>query len=477
MSNIQTESSNKFIKRLFGFSIGPIINVLIGFVSVPLTTWFLFPEELGKAAMFNTATMVISSIIFLGLTNSLSREYITEDNKPLLLLNCIIIPFTISIIIALIAFIFRKEISTLLFDGYFLTPVIIFCISLPIMVIDGFSSSLIRMEEKARLFSYHQVLKKVSSFSILLFVFICIEKTYYAVIFASLGSLLITSVSQIFFMKSIWKNIFKEKIDITLLKKLLSFGLPFVPAAVLAWLFNSIDKMALRAFSDFTEIGFYSGAFKVVALLNIIKTSFSSFWSPTSYRWHANNEKIDKYQKVSDSLMSIFVAFAAFAIVFRRVIFLLLSEKYLPSASVFPFLMFIPILHTVSQTTSMGIQFKRKTHYQIYAFLIASIINVTGNLILVPRYGAVGASISTGVSYIIFFYIRSIFSSMLWEKIKMNRHTVNIILLSILSTLAILKEQIILIEIVVTIILLLYNLKNIIFIAKVLLKSILKRKK
>lgn len=471
------ENSSAFIKRLFGFSIGPIINAFIGFVSVPITTWFLFPEELGKAAMYNTAVMIISSVIFLGLTNSLSREYKSVKDKSKLLLNSIIAPLLLALFFSLIAILFRKKISLILFNEDTLLPIILFSIVLPIKVLESFASSIIRMEEKAKLFSLHQVLAKATNFTILVLVFVFIKKSYHAVLLASVISISIVAVSQIIFMRKIWIGIFYSKVDISQFKSLLKFGLPFVPATALAWLFNSFDKIALREFADFNEIGIYSGAFKVIALLNIIKTSFSSFWNPTSYRWFNNNESITKYQKVSDTLMSIFISFSALAIFSRNLLFLLLSDKYLPSASIFPFLMFIPILHTVSTTTSMGIQFMRKTHYQIYTFLIASITNVCGNLLLVPKYGAIGAGISTGFSYIVFFNIRSYFSGKLWQKIKLKRHTINIILLSCLCSLTLLPNQVILVESIVVAIIISFNIKNNMYIIKTLLKTLTSKNK
>lgn len=38
---------------------------------------------------------------------------------------------------------------------------------------------------------------------------------------------------------------------------------------------------------------------------------------------------------------------------------------------------------------------------------MVSIFNIIGNMILVPRFNAVGAAISTGVAYILFFILRT----------------------------------------------------------------------
>ena len=53
-----------------------------------------------------------------------------------------------------------------------------------------------------------------------------------------------------------------------------------------------------------------------------------------------------------------------------------------------------------------------------------------GNYLLVPRFGAKGAAIATGVSYIVFFYMRTIVSRRLFPvDYGMGRLTVGVILL------------------------------------------------
>ena len=78
-----------------------------------------------------------------------------------------------------------------------------------------------------------------------------------------------------------------------------------------------------------------------------------------------------------------------------------------------PTLVFIPIMYLISETTMLGIGFKKKSQYFLYVSVIASLSNLIGNLLLVPYLGARGAAISTGISYIIFFSSRTYFSNKL----------------------------------------------------------------
>jgi len=98
---------------------------------------------------------------------------------------------------------------------------------------------------------------------------------------------------------------------------------------------------------------------------------------------------------------------------------LLLGKEYRLAAFMVPFLIFTPIMYTISETTVLGINFNKKQRSHTYIALISCITNVLGNLLLVPKYGGIGASISTGLSYIVFFAARTYIS---YRYFKVNYH-------------------------------------------------------
>ena len=63
------------------------------------------------------------------------------------------------------------------------------------------------------------------------------------------------------------------------------------------------------------------------------------------------------------------------------------------------------------------------------------------NWMLIPRYGAIGAAIATGISYLVFFWTRTLISRKLWYKFKLKKFIViTIILLGISLTNCIIKN-------------------------------------
>lgn len=43
------------IKKIGAFSIGPIVGAFLGLITIPLITYFISPEEYGRASMFTLA--------------------------------------------------------------------------------------------------------------------------------------------------------------------------------------------------------------------------------------------------------------------------------------------------------------------------------------------------------------------------------------------------------------------------------------
>jgi O-antigen/teichoic acid export membrane protein len=82
----------------------------------------------------------------------------------------------------------------------------------------------------------------------------------------------------------------------------------------------------------------------------------------------------------------------------------------------------MPTLYTLSETTVVGIAYSRKTYYNLLISGVIAVINIVGNSILVPRFGALGAAASTGISYIFFFILRSVIGNKLWQGFSLSHN-------------------------------------------------------
>jgi len=411
----------EFIKSFFQFSMGQWIAALISFITTPITTWLIIPEEFGKASMFTLAFNLLLNVALLGADQSFVRMFYErpEDKRRDLLWDSLLPSLSIGVVVFVVIGIFWEELSFVLFGDYtHFLPIFLLGVTILVGILERFSTLVVRMKKRGIAFSTLRVVNGVTNATFTILYALFFSRTFYAVIVGLFFSHIITSILAIYFEKELWFG--KFKIDFSSIKAIVKYGIPFVPTFLITWLFQSFDRLALRNFSDFTEIGLYSAAFKVVAVMNLIQTGFTTFWTPTSYENYENTpESTGIFEKTSLFISAAMFTFGMLIVVFKDAIFLLLESSYRQAAGISSFLILMPIMYTVSEVTVVGINFKKKTYWHMLIATISAGANIFGNFMLVPIYGAKGAALSTGISYIIFFGMRTIISKRLY---KVNYH-------------------------------------------------------
>ena len=421
------------LKKLGQFSIGPIVGALIGFITVPIITYFISPEEYGKSSMFTLAISILQLFVFLGMDQAYTKRYYETVNRSKLLTNAIFPAFILVMAIDLGLFLGKGKVAELLFgSSEEIICVYALIIILPGLAIEKFALMDIRMQQRGVLYSVMSVLLKTLTLICIVTLFVQYQKSFRAIVFGTTVAQLLYSGILLFCVRKSF-IIRASLLDWLEIKSLLKFGLPIVPVSIIGWALSGMDKVMLRGFCDYSELGMYEVAFKVVNIIGIAQTCFTSFWVPVAHQW--NNDNVDKERFVyigrliSLAMTGIFVL----VLLFKNVIFFILADDYGQAVNIVPFLLIYPIMYTVSEVTVMGIYFKEKTLNLLFVSLAASIVNIALNCILIPKAGAIGASIATGVSYTVFFWIRTLISRRIWFKFPVKEYIFITAILFVLS--------------------------------------------
>lgn len=419
----------KFIEKFIGFSVGPVIGALISFVTVPLTTYFIDPNEYGRASMFFLFQMIFGTFLFLGMDQAYTREYHVVDNKLKLFQNAVIIPLTLAFVVLVGTLALPHEVSGLLFgtpEEPF--PAILFGVMLAFMVVERYILLSIRMRESALEYSLLNIFVKLGILTFTLLFVLFIRRDYLAVVYATV----LGQISGDVYLVIRYRKLFafrRFSPDRRLLTRMLKFGLPVVVATSLSSLLHYMDRLALYAWSSFYQIGIFTATLKIAAVVSLLQTSFTTFWVPTAYRWHENGKEIRYFRTVSDTVL-LFMSLVMIAVLlFKDFITVILSSQYAEARYIVAFLCLPPVIFTVSETTCLGIVFSRKTYLSIWTGLIALIPNALLNIVLVPRFGAPGAAASTGCAYLFFFAARTFFSNRNGIRIPAWKHHLVLLIL------------------------------------------------
>ncbi|WP_260490649.1 lipopolysaccharide biosynthesis protein [Listeria booriae] len=419
--------------RFFYFSLGPIAGALISFITVPITTYFVWPDEYGRASMFIMVQTFLTVYLYLGFDQAYTRDYHEKKDKKNLIHNAMFVPLLMSTLLSVIAILFRKELAMWLFqDESMQLPIYLLCISMFTLILERFCLLSIRMEEKAKLYSFLTFIIRVFVLVVTVLMILFGDRDFTVVVYGTLiGQMLGDCVIVLLCLPLL--NVANFKIDGQMIRKMWTFGFPVFIALAIEAVFTISDRFIIGLRSTYTELGLYTAAFKIASLLKIVQMSFTSFWVPTAYRWYAEKRSIQHFQLVSDIVAGGFSFLFIGILIFKPAIMFVFTDAYQGAVSIFPFLCFVPILYTISETTTLGIVFSRKTYLNIYVSIGAIITNITLALYLVPYYGAKGAALSMGIAYFIYYVLRSVLSNREWEGIALTKQLCTVVLLFLVA--------------------------------------------
>jgi len=92
-------------------------------------------------------------------------------------------------------------------------------------------------------------------------------------------------------------------------------------------------------------------------------------------------------------------------------------KSYYPAALIIPLLAFSAVLDSAARVLNIGITMRKRTIYAPLVIVAALAVNVALNFWLIPKYGSLGATVSTLISYFVFCALR-FWASNLFFKVR-----------------------------------------------------------
>ncbi|NJE26409.1 hypothetical protein E3E22_07220 [Thermococcus sp. MV5] len=168
-----------------------------------------------------------------------------------------------------------------------------------------------------------------------------------------------------------------------------------------------LDSLFITYFVGTTPLGFYNLAIALVSPM----VAFSSAFTTTVFREFARKEKIPRKILFYNTLW--LIAYTIGIILFGKwIIKLLFTERFLPTYSLASILVIAGFFQGMYQP--FGIFFESKGFGKIIRNIsyITALVNVLGNALLIPLYGAMGAAVASALSKFIhlvgyLYYYRS----------------------------------------------------------------------
>ncbi|WP_114752534.1 oligosaccharide flippase family protein [Pleomorphovibrio marinus] len=208
-------------------------------------------------------------------------------------------------------------------------------------------------------------------------------------------------------------NGFSFRVEIKVIKSLLSLGVIYAIALLMMNLNYKVDIILLNRLSSDYETGIYSKGSGLIQHLWQIPMMLSTIIfarSATSKNSYAFSLSVVKLLRIS--IIAIGLASLVMAIGAEWLIQLLFGEAFIPSASVLMYLLPGVLLLTFYKVLNMDMAGRGKPWISLKSMVPALIVNVILNIWLIPGMGANGAAIASTISYslaaLIFLWVYSL---------------------------------------------------------------------
>lgn len=418
------------IKTLFSqtgiYSLGSMSIKLISFLMLPIYLKFLSPADYGVLEIASIITNILIIILGFGMFSALFREYYREDDEAYrkkIAGTAFVFLLAVNIIIVLILLLSRKWISNLILGIPNQEYVFILIVAnVFLLIFLNIVLSLFRAQEKPILYSLTNLIRTVFYVSINIYLVAYLKRGYVG---ALEGIFLSTAIILLLSCPILIKNI-TLKISVSALKRMLKFGLPLVVSGLSLWVLNLTDRFMLKFLLPediaLTQVGIYSLAakFSLVGKMLIVMP-FSMSWGVAMFKHEKEEDARQFYANTFKYFILIASLFYVATVIFSQNIIHLLTDniEYYEAYKAIPFLTGSAMFIGVFMLLSVGLTLTYKNKFSALATTIAAILNVTLNLILIPKYLITGAAIASIVSAFVMLALQYFFAQHVY-RIKYN---------------------------------------------------------
>lgn len=383
--------------------------ILFPLITFPYISRVLLPENVGKVSFAQSYVNYFTLLAGLGISTHAVREcaLVKHEQKKLDKVSSEL--FSINLITTCIAYIFLLA-SLFLFKGIQRYNILIIIESIIIVSTTFGADWLNTAMEDYKYITIRTITFQLVSL-IFMFIFVHSPSDYYKYalisVFASTGA----NITNIFYRKKYCKIRFSLCID---WKRHLSPILFLFVMQLSVTIFNNADTTMLGIMKSDYQVGVYNTALKVTRIITQIVQSLSLVIIPRLTVFFDQND----FENANKLLRKVFgfnltvglPCVVGTILMANEIIWLIGGNEYLGAVPVIRILI-LCFLFTLIGGNFLGnailIPMKQEKYYMIVC-CITALVNVVLNALLIPRYAAVGASISTAMNGFLIMVLLSV---------------------------------------------------------------------
>lgn len=397
---------SNLIKHGLIYSIAQFTAAIAGLISFPVLTKNLTIPEYGSVALFTTALGLLTSFNKFGLQHSMVRFY-KELEPSTYISNFYALIFTTlagsSVLIIGLGLLLHSISDINLFQPYSL---MVLFFSANLQSIQSYCINLLVAKEQSKGVALIESGYRLLSLSTVVIAILLIEANYQSFVWSILIADVLLVAIAVFLLKrkGHLSGFNLQSIDSNIIKSIIIFGLPMMGYELSKMTHAFVDRILIEYFLDSHALGLYTAPYNMAMIIGgLLLTGLSTAIVPYYLNiWHTKG-KLATEQALSEVnryfLLLIPPIIAGLYAIATPLLSLLTTDRYAEVAYLLPIIAIGVVLSNCSVVYAAGMQINKNSK-KIFQFVLESTaLNITLNIIFIPKFGILAAAINTIVSY------------------------------------------------------------------------------
>lgn len=391
--------------------LGKVLALALNFVSQVLIVRYLTKGDYGAFAYALSIVMLFKGIVLFGIPDTLARflPYYREKGQHRAMPGAMAFGFGVVLALGLlcaggVALVAQVSGGRIIADPTSRDLAVILALLIPLEAFNDLLTTLFAVFANPKAIFFR---RSVLAPGLRLGLIVALMALGAGVVELAAGYVAISAVGVLIYL-SIFQHILRGQPDIEFreprswelpVKEMLAFAVPTLATAFVWVLMESTDAILLGHFRDATAVANFRAVLPVARLNQFVILSFGTLYTPLAARAFARGED----REISDlywqtAAWITVLTFPVFVMSFsfsRPVVETLFGARYANSATILSLLAFCYFIQSATGFNGVTLKVFRKLRYSVCIDSTAAVLNIALNLVLAPRYGAVGAASAT----------------------------------------------------------------------------------
>lgn len=431
-------SYKKLVSTTMILAIGTFSSKVLVFLLVPFYTRVLSKTDFGTANLITQACNLLMPLASAGIANSVIRFGLNkESNKSSV--------FTTGILTVLAGFGLLALFSPLLrmldfINGYTILVLLYVLMS----SLHSVCAQFVQAKKYTKLFALDGVLRTAMTIGLNILFLVVFDLGITGYILATIVSDFISTLF-LWFMASLARYFHPRSMDKATTLTMLRYSIPLIPTMVCVWIVSMSDQYMIEYIMNASAAGINDIANQAPRVAGVAAKAFKIDWqAPSEYflgtasvalyvisnkvpqilsivagifgdAWQISivSESPEKQRKFFSNVFATYqcialVGASGLIMTAKILVTLLAAPTYYPAWRCIPILVLGMMCSCLGTFLGSIYMVERQSIYTLLTTALGAGANILLNILLIPRYGVMGAALATCLSYMIMFLVRGV---------------------------------------------------------------------